>query len=131
MSDQLSAADIAEGRCLDGLATHAPWFVWDRGVGYLLALDPNGDRLLPEGLRTDFGLREDAELAVWARNRLPALLDAAEAVARIKALHVPTNGHNPDCECGIPPHANRSCTECRTAWPCATVRAINPEENRS
>ena len=49
---------------------------------------------------------------------------AESQLATVRALHTPTEGHNPKCYCGIPPHADRSCKECRSDWPCATVRAL-------
>ncbi len=56
--------------------------------------------------------------------------DARNRLAAIRALHTPTNGHNPECGCGIPAHADRSCTECRTSWPCATIRALTPGDTK-
>jgi hypothetical protein len=66
------------------------------------------------------------------RREAEARAEQVEAIlADIRALHVPTRGHNPECECGMPPHSDRSCTECRAAWPCATIRALTTEETDS
>ena len=127
MSD-LSAADIAEGRRLAEAATPGPWEQDDTEIYRKDAYDHRGRKVwvAAADLASEQSGREDAELIVWARNHLPALLDAAEKVAAVQALHTPDEGHNPECQCGIPAHANQSCTECRAAWPCATIRAINP-----
>ncbi|WP_280320045.1 hypothetical protein [Nocardia wallacei] len=74
---------ISEGREKLAAATPGPWFAWDRGVGYMLALDPNGDVVLPEGSRTDLGRREDAEAIAWMRNNLPEILKRWESDARL------------------------------------------------
>lgn len=85
MSDPLSAADIAEGRRLSAFATATPWVAtppagpfptdyWSIGT----AEDGLLERFTSAGLPQD---RADAELIVWARNHLPALLDAAEKMA--------------------------------------------------
>lgn len=63
---------------------------------------------------------------VWAN--LPALLDTAEKLAAIGELHTPDAGHDPECDCGVPAGADQDCNECCSEWPCATIRAINPEE---
>jgi hypothetical protein len=61
-------------------ATPGPWFAWDRGVGWMIALDPGGDRVLPEGMRTDLARQEDAALIVAAVNALPELVAALRGV---------------------------------------------------
>lgn len=50
-----------------------------------------------------------------------ALHGAREALAPIRDLHRPDDGHNPECHCGIPANARRSCAECGQEWPCATA----------
>lgn len=79
--DELDAAREA--------ATPGPWFAWDRGVGWHLAVeDPTGvnhlpgrPHLVPEGSRTDLARAEDAALIVAAVNALPVLTSALRAVA--------------------------------------------------
>lgn len=62
-------------------ATGGPWSVYDRGVGYMIALDDSvGDRVLPEGGRTDIGYRADAEFIAHSRTDVPAL------IARVREL---------------------------------------------
>ncbi|MET8648498.1 hypothetical protein [Nocardia aurea] len=70
---------LAELRALSAAATAGPWFAWDRGVGYMITLDEDGNRRLPEGGRTDLGHRPDAELIARMRNELPGLLDRLES----------------------------------------------------
>ena len=118
MSD-LSAADIAEGRYL--LAKLGPpsagsW--WVGMSGDIFAGDGSSDSPL---IAENVGYR-DAQLIVWALNHLPALLDAAEKVRALKALHSPDDGGDG--------YRLRCCTECLTHWPCATSRAINTGEAR-
>lgn len=73
-------------------ATPGPWFAWDRGVGWHLAVeDPDGPtndeygrpELLPEGDRTDLARGEDAALIVAAVNDLPKLTAAIRAVLEL------------------------------------------------
>lgn len=128
---------IVEGREKLAAATNGEWFAWDRGVGYMIALDPDGDRVLPEGGRTDLGRREDAELIAWMRNNLEALLDAAEKVAeleaqidRVRKVHQPVEavnyGHRR-------PQLANVCSGCGTdagnwqVYPCPTIRALTQE----
>lgn len=62
----MNADDWNDLARLAGEATPGPWFAWDRGVGWLIALDPDGDERLPEGLRTDLARSEDAEFIAAA-----------------------------------------------------------------
>ncbi|WP_280503831.1 hypothetical protein [Nocardia farcinica] len=78
MSDSSIDALIEEGRRIHSAATPGTWHAWDRGVGWMIALDPDGNDLLPEGLRTDLDRRQDAEAIAWAHNHLPGLLDLLE-----------------------------------------------------
>src|SRR5690625_557993 len=64
-------------------ATPGPWYAWDRGVGWLIALDPDGDVRLPEGMRTDLGRREDAEFIAAANPT--AILRLIEDLRRTKS----------------------------------------------
>lgn len=64
---------IAEGRKLLAAATASPW--WISGMGDIYAGDGSGD----SPAVADVAERSDAELIVWMRNNLPAVLDALEA----------------------------------------------------
>jgi len=67
--------DLDAAQRLVDAATEGPWSVYDRGVGYMIALDDGrGDRRLPEGMRTDLGNRADAEFIADARTLVPALI---------------------------------------------------------
>jgi len=82
----MTAIDIDAIRKLADAATDGPWWAWDRGVGYVIAVGEPGDvdeydrprRELPEGMRTDIGRREDAEFIAAARTLVPALCDELE-----------------------------------------------------
>lgn len=87
--DPLSEADLATIAARADAATPGPWWAWDRGVGWHIATeDPNATAdvpaLLPEGIRTDLGRREDAEFIAHAREYVPRLV--AE-VRRLRAHH--------------------------------------------
>lgn len=66
---------------LRAAGTDGPWFAWNRGVGWHLAVEdpagvdhlPGRPHLVPEGLRTDLARPEDAALIVAAVNNLPRL----------------------------------------------------------
>lgn len=70
-------------------ATPGPWWAWDRGVGWHIAVGPGvddrgrPDRLLPEGERTDIDRREDAEFIAAARQDVPALVAELERLQRL------------------------------------------------
>ncbi len=87
MSD-LSAADIAEGHRLDKAATPGPWEQDDTEIYRKDAYDHRGRKVwvAAADLASEQSGREDAELIVWARNHLPALLDAAEKLDRATDL---------------------------------------------
>jgi len=97
-------------------ATEGPWSVYDRGVGCHIALDDGvGDRILPEGFRTDIGRNEDAAFIAAARTDIPALVAALRAVL---ALHVAEDrGTGPHC-------AGCATVATFTHYPCPTVTAI-------
>ena len=81
MTDPTTPEGRAELRGLAEKATPGPWSVYDRGVGYMIALDDGvWKRRLPKSFRTDLGRREDAELIVAAVNALPELLDILDRV---------------------------------------------------
>src|SRR5690554_2907170 len=85
----LSEADLATIAARADAATPGPWWAWDRGVGWHIATeDPDATAdvpaLLPEGIRTDLGRREDAVFIAHARQDIPRLL--AE-VRRLRAHH--------------------------------------------
>jgi hypothetical protein len=90
----LTPETIAHLRELDAARTQGTWFAWDRGVGWHLALDPDGDHLLPEGMRTDLGHSADAEFIAGAANHMGALLDAAEERDKLQAAW---DAHDTDC----------------------------------
>lgn len=70
-------------------ATEGPWWAWDRGVGFHIAVTFKKNQwgtpsdLLPEGSRTDIGRSEDAKFIAHARADVPALLAEVE---RLRAL---------------------------------------------
>ncbi len=67
----------------------------------------------------------DVQFAAAVANR-----NYAERIeARILALHRPSEGHNPECYCGIPPGAEKSCLHCRMPWPCETVQIVQSTDN--
>lgn len=78
---------LEEIRARAGSATPGPWFPWDRGVGWHIAITKNREqpwgmpKLLPEGNDTDIGRREDAEFIAHARADVPWLCDEVERLA--------------------------------------------------
>lgn len=72
-------------------ATPGPWYAWDRGVGWLIALDPDGDVRLPEGMRTDLGRREDAEFIAAANPT--TILRLIEAARRAEDYNAEAERH--------------------------------------
>lgn len=64
-------------------ATDGPWWAWDRGVGWHIALGTPKDvddwghpsHLLPEGFRTDISRQADAEFIAHARTDIPKLIE--------------------------------------------------------
>lgn len=63
IAEPVSADDWAALDALAAAATPGPWFVYDRGVGYFISVDPDGDHgdtLLSEGMRGGFGSASDA-----------------------------------------------------------------------
>jgi hypothetical protein len=79
---------IAEGRRLDTRAEAAPWWIGPSGDCY--AGDGSGNS--PMVLENP-GQR-DAELIVWMRNNLPALLTALEAAQRPPTGHLVAIHHD-------------------------------------
>lgn len=80
----MTGLDLDAIRARAQAATPGPWWPWDRGVGWQIAIGDGLDewdrpkRLLPEGQRTDIALREDAEFIAAARQDIPALLAEVE-----------------------------------------------------
>lgn len=116
MSD-LSAADIAEGHRLDKAATPAPWDTdphahLEKGCRCLCCHDSatvthTTNMLYCEDIPVPDGADQtrcdqpgytwsDAELIVWARNHLPALLDSAEKLERVQAVLNAAETETPD-----------------------------------
>lgn len=101
---------LDQGRALADQATEGPWYPWDRGVGWLIALSDSddGEPRLPEGFRTDLGRGEDAAFIADARSRLPQAIDALQAVLNLHKRNI-----------------YGSCTSCvQNRYPCPTVRAV-------
>lgn len=74
-------------------ATPGPWWAWDRGVGWHIAIGEPTEgtwggpaRLLPASERTDIGREADAEFIAAARQDVPALIAEVE---RLRALVEP------------------------------------------
>lgn len=73
-------------------ATPGPWWAWNRGVGWHLAVeDPTGidhlpgrPHLVPEGGRTDLGRGEDAAFIVAAVNAAPQMTAVLRAVVKVR-----------------------------------------------
>src|SRR5690349_8747400 len=80
--NDIRTVDIEGIRQRVNAATPGPWYAWDRGVGYMIALDPDGDRVLPEAMRTDLARAGDAEFIAKARSDVPALLDEVERLRK-------------------------------------------------
>lgn len=98
MSDPLSAADIAEGHRLDKAATPGPWEQDDTEIYRKDAYDRRGRKVwvAAADLASEQSGREDAELIVWVRNHLPALLDSAEKLERVQAVLNAAETETPD-----------------------------------
>jgi hypothetical protein len=72
-------------------ATSGPWWAWDRGVGWCIAVGSPVDvdecgrpaDYLPAGDRTDIERREDAEFIAAARHDVPALAAEVERLQRL------------------------------------------------
>ena len=78
--------------------------------------------------RIDQALEEYPEMREYLdaiRGNIEAL---AARLAAVRELHRPSRGHNPECHCGIPPNADRSCLECRDDYPCRTIQAIEGDQ---
>lgn len=78
--------------------------------------------------RIDQALEEYPEVQEYlgvVRGNIEALADRLEAA---RELHRPSRGHNPECHCGIPPNADRSCAECRNPFPCPTIKALEGDQ---
>ena len=107
---------LYQGKTLAENATEGPWYPWDRGVGWLIALSDSddGEPRLPEGFRTDLGRGEDAEFIADARTRLPQALNALQAIHN---LHQPVEfvGHSATW---------LRCTQGCPTWPCPTRQAL-------
>lgn len=77
---------------LANAATPGPWFAWDRGVGYVIGLQPEpGDwsNTLPEGMRTDIGRKADADYIVaCSPDQIAALAELWRAAKRVAELPV-------------------------------------------
>lgn len=86
----------------------------------------------------------DYKLTAWLKDSAPAMLDALDAVERVRGLHTPRKSMmspwvcvknygrawcygeeacTPDCHF-TDDHAT-ICSECHTIWPCATKRALD------
>ena len=119
---------LDQGKTLAEQATEGPWYPWDRGVGWLIALSDadGGEPRLPEGFRTDLGRGEDATFIADARTRLPQALGALQAILNRHRNGGPSQGYTK----GGYDEIENACTECGAigeygvAWPCPTVRAI-------
>lgn len=79
MSEPMPAERLAEIREREQAATEGPWVPWDTGVGYHIGVGALGEggrpaRLLPEGMRTDIGLTEDAAFIAHSRQDVGDLL---------------------------------------------------------
>jgi hypothetical protein len=72
-------------------ATPGPWLAHDRGNGWEIAVTDERDeygrpaRLLPEGLRTDIGRREDAEFIAHSRADVDWLVSEVERLRAVLA----------------------------------------------
>ena len=80
--------DLDAIRARADAATQGPWWAWDRGVGFEIAVgapaeDGRPVDRLPDAMRTDIGRREDAEFIAAARTDVPALLDEIEALRSV------------------------------------------------
>ncbi|WP_145961961.1 MULTISPECIES: hypothetical protein [Rhodococcus] len=73
---------IAEGRRLDAAATPGPWEVRPSGGGFKIGDSQQYDAVAGNYEYEEGGVIEenDADLIVWARNNLPALLDTLDRV---------------------------------------------------
>ena len=77
----------------------------------------------------------DADLVAAAVNALPELLDAAEALERVKVLHHPTPAPTSmhyhcepsECDQAGDGELRDECDNCREWYPCSTIRAIDGE----
>ena len=115
---------LDQGREIADQATEGPWYPWDRGVGWLIALSDSddGQPRLPEGMRTDLGRGEDAAFIADARTRLPQALAAIQAVLN---LHQPVEVEPSETICAacsnrLPSGRFMPIVE----WPCPPVEAI-------
>lgn len=107
---------------LDGLASPStPWSVFcheaDDAGEYPSVTDDDGNLVLTKA---------NAVFVAHAREDVPKLVGALLEVA---ALHASSPGHNPLCECGIPPGDGATCTECGHDFPCPTISTIQKVGN--
>lgn len=92
-ADSTRTLDLDAIRARADAATQGPWWAWNRGVGWVIALGEPDDtdeygrprERLPEGFRTDIERREDVEFIAAARTDVPALLDE---VQRLRSLYM-------------------------------------------
>ena len=120
--------DLTELQRLLDEATPRPWH-----------LDSNGDSGIytepqPSPTSSDVATAyfdADERLIVAAVNALPDLLDAAEALERVRALHYTHECVPLDFHCfivfGGGCAAVGTCATCRVSYPCPTIRAIDGE----
>lgn len=95
MTDDPLDLDAIEDRA--DAATDGPWYPWNRGVGWHIALEqPAGDSVpacIPEGSRTDIGRGADATFIAAAREDVPALVAEARRLrARVAELEEELEG---------------------------------------
>lgn len=63
---------------------------------------------------------ENDQISFARATRLDEEITALRAA--VVELHKPKGGHNPECDCGIPPLEGQRCAAgCNGLWPCATV----------
>lgn len=116
----LTPETLAELRRLENSGADRPWIAGteegvDYGSIYAAPYESNGIIRVPMIVDDLSPWPGTSELIVAAVNALPDLLDAADAMERVRDLHKP---HPCDVQ-------HSCCTTCNDRYPCRTIRALD------
>ncbi|HEX9565120.1 MAG TPA: hypothetical protein VF981_14150 [Gemmatimonadaceae bacterium] len=115
--------DTSEGRALLAAATaEGEWAAVGNDIGVVIwSSDGPG---LDGPVMIGNAHRDDAAHIVWLHNNAEALLDAVDAVGRVRALHRASDALNDGSRVCLSCHAYTGFAE---AYPCPVIRALDGE----